>query len=232
MAGRQLVITDEVKESDAVLYAFHPGTMGGPAIADILFGKVNPSGKTPVSFPRTSGQVPLYYAHHNTGRPANPVEMLIDEIPVEAGQTSVGCRSFYLDAGSRPLYPFGYGLSYTTFEYSDLTLSSDKLASTDVLTVTLNLKNTGRYDGTEVVQLYVQDKVGSVTRPVKELKAFQRVDLKAGESKQVTFSLPVAELAFWGLDMHYGVEPGAFKLWAGTNSEEGLTADFEVVSAK
>lgn len=155
MAGRQLVITDEVKESDAVLYAFHPGTMGGPAIADILFGKVNPSGKTPVSFPRTSGQVPLYYAHHNTGRPANPVEMLIDEIPVEAGQTSVGCRSFYLDAGSRPLYPFGYGLSYTTFEYSDLTLSSDKLASTDVLTVTLNLKNTGRYDGTEVVQLYV-----------------------------------------------------------------------------
>ena len=232
MAGRQLVITDEVKESDAVLYAFHPGTMGGPAIADILFGKVNPSGKTPVSFPRTSGLVPLYYAHHNTGRPANPVEMLIDEIPVEAGQTSVGCRSFYLDAGSRPLYPFGYGLSYTTFEYSDLTLSSDKLASTDVLTVTLNLKNTGRYDGTEVVQLYVQDKVGSVTRPVKELKAFQRVDLKAGESKQVTFSLPVAELAFWGLDMHYGVEPGAFKLWAGTNSEEGLTADFEVVSAK
>lgn len=232
MAGRQLVITDEVKESDAVLYAFHPGTMGGPAIADILFGKVNPSGKTPVSFPRTSGQVPLYYAHHNTGRPANPVEMLIDEIPVEAGQTSVGCRSFYLDAGSRPLYPFGYGLSYTTFEYSDLTLSSDKLASTDVLTVTLNLKNTGRYDGSEVVQLYVQDKVGSVTRPVKELKAFQRVDLKAGESKQVTFSLPVAELAFWGLDMHYGVEPGAFKLWAGTNSEEGLTADFEVVSAK
>lgn len=232
MAGRQLVITDEVKESDAVLYAFHPGTMGGPAIADILFGKVNPSGKTPVSFPRTSGQVPLYYAHHNTGRPANPVEMLIDEIPVEAGQTSVGCRSFYLDAGSRPLYPFGYGLSYTTFEYSDLTLSSDKLASTDVLTVTLNLKNTGRYDGTEVVQLYVQDKVGSITRPVKELKAFQRVDLKAGESKKVTFSLPVAELAFWGLDMHYSVEPGAFKLWAGTNSEEGLTADFEVVSAK
>ncbi len=232
MAGRQLVITDEVKESDAVLYAFHPGTMGGPAIADILFGKVNPSGKTPVSFPRTSGQVPLYYAHHNTGRPANPVEMLIDEIPVEAGQTSVGCRSFYLDAGSRPLYPFGYGLSYTTFEYSNLTLSADKLASTDVLTVTLNLKNTGRYDGTEVVQLYVQDKVGSVTRPVKELKAFQRVDLKAGESKQVTFSLPVAELAFWGLDMHYSVEPGAFKLWAGTNSEEGLTADFEVVSAK
>lgn len=232
MAGRQLVITDEVKESDAVLYAFHPGTMGGPAIADILFGKVNPSGKSPVSFPRTSGQVPLYYAHHNTGRPANPVEMLIDEIPVEAGQTSVGCRSFYLDAGSRPLYPFGYGLSYTTFEYSDLTLSADKLASTDVLTVTLNLKNTGRYDGTEVVQLYVQDKVGSVTRPVKELKAFQRVDLKAGESKKVTFSLPVAELAFWGLDMHYSVEPGAFKLWAGTNSEEGLTADFEVVSAK
>ena len=228
MAGRQLAIADEVEVSDAVLYSFHPGTMGGPAIADILFGKVNPSAKTPVTFPRMTGQVPIYYAHNNTGRPANPTEMLIDEIPVEAGQTSVGCRSFYLDAGTSPLYPFGYGLSYTTFEYSNLKLSSDKFAINGQIHVTADLKNTGKYDGTEVVQLYVQDKVGSVTRPVKELKAFQRVELKAGESKSVSFSLPVSELAFWGYDMTYGVEPGDFKLWVGTNSAEGLSADFTV----
>lgn len=230
MAGRQLVVTDEVNASDAVLYSFHPGTMGGPAIADILFGKVNPSGKTPVSFPRMNGQVPIYYAHHNTGRPANPTEMLIDEIPVEAGQTSVGCRSFYLDAGSSPLFPFGYGLSYTTFEYSDLKLSSDKLTAHDTLAVSVTLKNTGKYDGTEVVQLYVQDKVGSVTRPVKELKRFQRVTLKAGESAQVSLTLPVTELAFWGYDMTYQVEPGDFTLWVGTNSAEGLTKDFSVAA--
>ena len=228
MAGRQLVIADEVKVSDAVLYSFHPGTMGGPAIADILFGKVNPSGKTPVTFPRMSGQVPIYYAQHKTGRPANPTEMLIDEIPVEAGQTSVGCRSFYLDAGNSPLFPFGYGLSYTTFEYSNLSLASDKLTAQDTLSISFTLKNTGKYDGTEVVQLYVQDKVGSVTRPVKELKRFQRVTLKVGESTQVSLSLPVSELAFWGYDMNYTVEPGDFTLWVGTNSAEGLTKDFSV----
>lgn len=228
MAGRQLVIADEVKVSDAMLYSFHPGTMGGPAIADILFGKVNPSGKTPVTFPRMSGQVPIYYAQHKTGRPANPTEMLIDEIPVEAGQTSVGCRSFYLDAGNSPLFPFGYGLSYTTFEYSNLSLASDKLTAQDTLSISFTLKNTGNYDGTEVVQLYIQDKVGSVTRPVKELKRFQRVTLKAGESTQVSLSLPVSELAFWGYDMNYTVEPGDFTLWVGTNSAEGLTKDFSV----
>lgn len=228
MAGRQLVIADEVMASDAMLYSFHPGTMGGPAIADILFGKVNPSGKTPVTFPRMSGQVPIYYAQHKTGRPANPTEMLIDEIPVEAGQTSVGCRSFYLDAGNSPLFPFGYGLSYTTFEYSNLSLASDKLTAQDTLSISFTLKNTGKYDGTEVVQLYVQDKVGSITRPVKELKRFQRVTLKAGESIQVSLSLPVSELAFWGYDMNYTVEPGDFRLWVGTNSAEGLTKDFSV----
>lgn len=229
MAGRQLTISDEVEASDAVLYSFHPGTMGGPAIADILFGKVNPSGKTPVTFPRMTGQAPIYYAHNNTGRPANPTEMLIDEIPVEAGQTSVGCRSFYLDAGNSPLFPFGYGLSYTNFEYSDLKLASDKLTVDGEVNVSVNLKNAGKYDGTEVVQLYVQDKVGSVTRPVKELKAFQRVELKAGESKTVTFTLPVSDLAFWRYDMTYGVEPGDFKLWVGTNSAEGLSTDFTVI---
>ena len=230
MAGRQLTIGKEVEASDAVLYSFHPGTMGGPAIADILFGKVNPSAKTPVTFPRMTGQLPMYYAHNNTGRPANPTEMLIDEIPVEAGQTSVGCRSFYLDAGDTPLFPFGYGLSYTTFEYSNLKLASDMLTVGGELLVTVDLKNTGRYDGVEVVQLYIQDKIGSVTRPVKELKAFRRVALKAGESTVVSFSLLVSELAFWGYDMTYGVEPGDFRLWVGTSSAEGLSADFTVAA--
>ena len=172
----------------------------------------------------------MYYAHNNTGRPANPTEMLIDEIPVEAGQTSVGCRSFYLDAGDTPLFPFGYGLSYTTFEYSNLKLASDMLTVGGELLVTVDLKNTGRYDGVEVVQLYIQDKIGSVTRPVKELKAFRRVALKAGESMVVSFSLPVSELAFWGYDMTYGVEPGDFRLWVGTSSAEGLSADFTVAA--
>ena len=230
MAGRQLTIGKEVEASDAVLYSFHPGTMGGPAIADILFGKVNPSAKTPVTFPRMTGQLPMYYAHNNTGRPANPTEMLIDEIPVEAGQTSVGCRSFYLDAGDTPLFPFGYGLSYTTFEYSNLKLASDMLTVGGELLVTVDLKNTGRYDGVEVVQLYIQDKIGSVTRPVKELKAFRRVALKAGESTVVSFSQPASELAVWGYDMTYGVEPGDFRLWVGTSSAEGLSADFTVAA--
>ena len=228
MAGRPLVIPQEVKASDAVLYSFHPGTMGGPAIADILFGKVNPSGKTPVTFARMTGQYPIYYAHHNTGRPSNPTEMLVDEIPVEAGQTSIGCRSFFLDAGTSPLFPFGFGLSYTKFEYSDLKLAAENLKSDDSIEVSVNLKNAGKYDGTEVVQLYVQDKTASVTRPVKELKAFKRVTLKAGASEEVKFSVPVSELAFWNLDMKHTVEPGDFKLWVGTNSDTGLSIDFSI----
>ena len=228
MAGRPLTIAKEVEESDAVLYAFHPGTMGGPALADILFGKVNPSGKTPVTFPKMVGQLPMYYAHNNTGRPALEKEMLLDEIPMEAGQTSVGCRSFFLDAGSTPLFPFGYGLSYTTFSYGNLKIVSSKLTVSDTLKVSVELKNTGRYEGTEVVQLYVQDKVGSVTRPVKELKRFQRVNLQPGESKQVMFDLPVSELAFWNIDMKKVVEPGDFKLWVASDSQGGLTTEFNV----
>ncbi len=228
MAGRPLVITEEAEISDAVLYSFHPGTMGGPAIADILFGKVNPSGKTPVTFPRMLGQIPVYYAQNQTGRPANAEEMLIEEIPVEAGQTSVGCRSFYLDAGTSPLFPFGYGLSYTSFEYSGLDLPAGSIPRDGELTFSVNLKNAGKHDGTEIVQVYVQDKAGSVTRPVKELKAFQRIFLKKGESRRVSFSVPVSELAFWGYDMKYGVDPGDFTLWVGTSSANGLSADFNV----
>lgn len=228
MAGRPLTIEQEVNLSDAVLYAFHPGTMGGPAIADLLFGKVAPSGKTPVTFPKMVGQIPVYYAHNNTGRPASRQETLIDAIPLEAGQTSLGCTSFYMDAGFDPLFPFGYGLSYTTFGYDNLQLATDKLAANGTLEISFDLTNIGKYDGTEVVQLYVQDIFGSVTRPVKELKGFQRVPLKQGEKKTVTFSLPVEELAFWNIDMQKVVEPGEFNLWVGPSSAEGLQTTFTV----
>lgn len=229
MAGRPLTIGKEAELSAAVLYAFHPGTMGGPALADLLWGKAVPSGKTPVTFPKMVGQVPVYYAHNNTGRPATRNEVLLNDIAVEAGQTSLGCTSFYLDAGFDPLYPFGYGLSYTTFEYSNVKLSSSTLKKDDVLTVTFDLKNTGKYEATEVAQLYVQDKVGSVTRPVKELKRFTRVSLKPGEKKIITFELPVSELAFWNIDMVKTVEPGDFGLWVAPDSQSGEEIPFKVV---
>lgn len=228
IAGRPLTIGKEVELSNSVLYSFHPGTMGGPAIADLLFGKAVPSGKTPVTFPKEVGQIPIYYSHNNTGRPAGRNETLLNNIPVEAGQTSLGCTSFYLDAGFDPLYPFGYGLSYTTFEYSNLKLSSKELSAKQELTVTFELKNTGNYKGTEVAQLYIRDVVGSVVRPVKELKRFTRVTLIPGEVKNVSFTLPVEELAFWNIDLKKVVEPGDFTLWVGTNSQEGISGDFKV----
>ena len=229
MAGRPLTIGKEVEESTAVLYSFHPGTMGGPALADLLWGKVVPSGKAPVTFPRMVGQIPVYYAHNNTGRPATRTEVLLNDIAVEAGQTSLGCTSFYMDAGFDPLFPFGYGLSYTTFKYSNIKLASDVLKKDDVLTVTFDLENTGKYEGTEVAQLYIQDKIGSVTRPVKELKRFTRVTLKPGEKKSVSFELPVSELAFWNIDMAKVVEPGDFGLWVATDSQSGEEVFFKVV---
>ncbi len=229
MAGRPLTIGQEVEESTAVLYSFHPGTMGGPALADLLWGKAVPSGKTPVTFPKMVGQIPVYYAHNKTGRPATRNEVLLDDIAIEAGQTSLGCTSFYMDAGFDPLFPFGYGLSYTTFKYSNVKLSSASLKKDDVLTVTFDLENTGKYKGTEVAQLYIQDKVGSVTRPVKELKRFTRVTLKPGEKKNVSFELPISELAFWNIDMVKVVEPGDFGLWVATDSQSGEEVFFKVV---
>lgn len=228
MAGRPLTIGKETELSDAVLYMFHPGTMGGPALADLLWGKAVPSGKTPVTFPKMVGQIPVYYAHNNTGRPATKKETLLDDIQVEAGQTSLGCTSFYMDAGFDPLFPFGYGLSYTTFTYSNIRLSATELKKDDVLTVTFDLENTGNYEGTEIAQLYVQDKVGSVTRPVKELKRFSRITLKPGEKKNVSFELPVSELAFWNIDMKHVVETGDFNLWVAPDSQSGNPVSFKV----
>lgn len=229
MAGRQLTIGREAEASDAVLYSFHPGTMGGPAIADLLFGKAVPSGKTPVTFLKTVGQVPLYYAHNNSGRPASPHFKPLDEVPIEASQTSEGSSSSYMDVGVKPLYPFGYGLSYTTFEYGKPQLSAKELSKNDVLTISFDLENTGKYEATEVAQLYVQDKVGSVTRPIRELKRFTRVTLKPGEKKTVSFELPISELAFWNIDMVKTVEPGDFALWVAPDSQSGEEVFFKVV---
>lgn len=228
MAGRPLAIKKETDTSDALLYAWHPGTMGGPAIADILFGKTIPVGKLPVTFPQESGQIPVYYNHKNTGRPAKGDEKSLNEIPLNAKQSVLGHSSYYLDIGSKPLFPFGYGLSYTIFDYSDLKITNTQLSKKDTLSVNVTIRNTGLYDGTEIVQLYITDLVGSVTRPVKELKRFERVTLRKGEEKIVSFNLPVADLAFWNIEMEKTVEAGKFKLMVGTNSETGRETYFEV----
>jgi beta-glucosidase len=153
---------------------------------------------------------------------------LLDDIPEEAGQTSLGNTSYYLDYGAYPLFPFGYGLSYTTFGYSGIALDKAVYGKDDDITVSLTLANTGDCDGTEVVQVYVRDLVGSITRPVKELKAFDRVALKAGESKNLTFRIPVSDLAFYGLDGVKKVEPGDFQLWVAGDSASGEPVSFTV----
>lgn len=228
MAGRPLTIGRQAQQSGALLYSFHPGTMGGDALADLIFGVVSPSGRTPVTFPLMVGQIPAHYSHNNTGRPANGRELLIDQIPLEAGQTSLGCESYYLDAGFGPLYPFGYGLTYTTFEYGEPRLSTSEPGVRDTLAVTTALTNTGSRTATEVVQLYVRDLVASVTRPVRELKGFRRVTLEPGQTAEVTLELPVSELAFWNAAMEYGVEPGRFRLWVAPDSSSGTPVEFEV----
>lgn len=229
MAGRPLTIERDLANCDAMLYSYHPGTMGGPALADLIKGKAAPSGKSPMTFLRDAGQAPFYYNHNNSGRPNNGTETLLDDIPVEAGQTSLGCTSFYLDTGYGPLFPFGYGLTYTTFEYGNPVLEKNELGASDVIKVSVDLKNTGKRTATEVAQLYVQDCVGSVVRPVKELKRFQRVELAPGETKTVTFELPVSELAFWNIDMEYVVEPGDFRLWVAGDSDSGNPVNFAVL---
>ena len=228
IAGRPLTIERDLANCDAMLYSFHPGTMGGPALADLIKGKAVPSGKLPMTFLRDAGQAPFYYNHNNSGRPCNGTETLLNDIPMAAGQTSLGCTSYYLDTGYGPLFPFGYGLSYTSFEYGKPVVENAELGRDDVLRVSFDLKNTGKYEGTEVAQLYVQDKVGSVVRPVRELKRFERVNLAPGESRKVTFELPVAELAFWNFDMEYVVEPGDFRLWVAGDSASGTPIDFVV----
>ena len=228
IAGRNLTIERDLANCDAMLYSFHPGTMGGEALADLITGRAVPSGKSPVTFLRDAGQAPFYYNHPMTGRPNSGTETLLNDIPLKAGQTSLGCTSYYLDTGYGPLFPFGYGLSYTTFEYANIAIDKAEYAEGDTIVVEYDLTNTGNYDATEVAQLYVRDLVGSVVRPVKELKRFERVELKAGETKHCRFELPVADLAFWNRDMEYVVEPGNFQLWVAGDSATGEPLAFSV----
>ncbi|MBP5504384.1 MAG: glycoside hydrolase family 3 C-terminal domain-containing protein [Bacteroidales bacterium] len=219
MAGRPLTITDDLKNCDAVLYMFHPGTMGGEALVNLVSGKVSPSGKTPVSFPKNAGQIPVYYNQNNTGRPASGHEILLDDIPAEAGQTSLGCTSYMLDTGFGPLFDFGYGLSYTEFAFSDFKINQTEFTSdNDIIEVSFTLKNTGSYDGAEVAQVYVRDLVGSITRPIKELKGFKKVFLQKGGSESVEISIPVSQLKFYGLNDVEVLEKGSFDIWVATSS--------------
>lgn len=213
MNGRPLTINWLAENAPAILETWFAGTQGGHAIADVLFGDVNPGGKLPVTFPRAVGQLPLYYNHKRTGRP-----------PTDQKYTSK-----YLDVPWTPLYPFGYGLSYTQFRLSDLRLSAQSIRPDGQLTATVELENTGARAGDEVVQLYLRDVAASVTRPVKELKGFERVTLAPGERRRVEFRLTPAHLGFYNRALRFTVEPGDFKVFTGTSSADGLEASFKVV---
>jgi beta-glucosidase len=213
MSGRPLTISKEVEMSASFLQAWFPGDEGGNAIADVLFGNYNPSGKLTMSFPYNVGQIPIYYNHKNTGRPQG------------AGPTQK-FRSNYLDVGNDPFLPFGYGLSYTTFTYGDIRLDKTTMNANDQLRVSINVTNSGRYDGEEVVQLYIHDKVASVTQPLKKLKAFQKVMLRSGETKEIVFNLSTEELKFFNGDLQWVYELGEFTVMVGGNSRDVKRADF------
>jgi len=206
MNGRPLDLSKESTLASSILEVWFPGTMGGKAITQVLYGEYNPSGKLTMTFPRNLGQVPIYYYEKNTGRP----------IYLENPKY----KSRYIDSPNDPLYPFGFGLSYTTFAYSDIKLSTTDLTEKGELKATVHVTNTGSVSGEEVVQCYVRDLVGSVTRPVKELKGFEKISLKAGESKNITFTITPDMLAFHRQDMTYGTEPGGYKLFIGGNSRD------------
>jgi beta-glucosidase len=231
MAGRPLTLAPVIDKVQALLFAWHPGTMGGPAIVDLLMGDASPSGRLPVTFPKMVGQVPIYYAHRNTGRPPTPDTIThIDEIDGKAAQTSLGMSAFYLDAGCEPLFPFGYGLTYTDFEYSDLSLSAREIRRGESVTVSATLRNVGTRSGTEVVQLYVRDVVASRVRPVRELRGFRRVELAPGESTEVCFELSTHDLAFHDARLEQVVEPGEFHVWIGADATASLGGVFHVSS--
>jgi beta-glucosidase len=217
MNGRPLSINWVAENSPAILETWFAGTQGGNAIADVLFGDVNPGGKLPVTFPRTVGQCPIYYNHKNTGRP-----------PDAPGADSK-YSSRYLDVSWTPLFPFGYGLSYTKFRLTNLQLSAQSIRADGRLTASVEVENVGARAGDEVVQLYIRDVASSVTRPVKELKGFERVRLRPTEKRRVTFTLGPEQLGFYNRELRFVVEPGEFKVFAGTNSQEGLEASFTVI---
>lgn len=213
MNGRPMTIAEEHGKANAILDVWFSGTEAGNAVADLLFGDKNPSGKLTATFPMNTGQIPIYYNHKNTGRPY-----------VKGGPTKF--KSNYLDVSNDPLYEFGYGLSYTTFKYSPVTLSGKNMSKTESIKATVTLTNSGNYDGEEVVQLYIRDMAGSIARPVKELKGFQKVFLKKGESKEISFTITEEQLKFFNTDLKYVSEPGAFKVFIGTSSATTNEADF------
>jgi len=214
MNGRPLTLSWENENIAAILETWYAGTRAGDAITDVLFGKYNPSGKLTMTFPRNVGQIPIYYNHKNTGRPFSATEKY---------------TSKYMDIPNTPLYPFGYGLSYASFSYSPITLNKTTITPIDKLTATVTITNTSEYDGDETAQLYIRDMVGSVTRPVKELKGFQKVTINSGDSKTITFTLTANDLKFYDINMKYTYEPGDFKLFIGTNSEDVKEVDFKLV---
>lgn len=208
-AGRPTVLAWEQQHVPAILNVWFAGSETGDAICDVLFGDKSPSGKLTMSMPQNMGQIPVYYNHLNTGRPV-----------AEGIQQFVKFQSNYLDVRNEPLYPFGYGLSYTTFQYSDITLSSEQMPADGAITASVTVKNTGNYDADEVVQLYIRDVVGSISRPVKELKGFRRIHLKAGESQVVTFTITPDLLKFYDYNLNYVLEPGDFDIMIGPNSRD------------
>ena len=216
MAGRPLTLNWELENATSILYVWHAGHEAGNAIADVLFGNYNPSGKLTTSFPRNVGQVPIYYNHLNTGRP-NP------------GDKFEKFRSNYLDVENSPLFPFGYGLSYTTFTYGDIKLSSNIMNATGNITATISVTNNGNFDGEEVVQLYTRDMAGSIARPVKELKGFQKIMMKKGESKVISFTLSQNDLKFYNSNLIFAAEPGDFKLFIGGNSRDVKEINFKLI---
>jgi beta-glucosidase len=212
-AGRPLIFDWTADHVPAIIYTWWLGTKAGDAIADVLFGDYNPSGKLPISFPRTEGQIPIYYNYYHTGRPAT-------------SDSDRFFRSAYIDLSIHPKFPFGFGLSYTRFDYGNIQLSSATMRANQSIKATITVTNTGNYDGEETVQLYIQDLVGSVVRPVKELKGFQKVFLPKGQSKQVSFTIDVDKLKFYNSELKYLAEPGDFKIYIGTSSQNVKEAAF------
>ena len=216
--GRPLVLVEENENVKAILNVWFPGSEAGRAISDVLFGDVNPSGKLTTTFPRNVGQIPIYYNHKNTGRPLGNSEGRFEKF-----------KSNYLDVRNEPLYPFGYGLSYTTFKYGDLQLNKTSLNKDGEITATVDITNTGDYDGKEIVQLYIRDVVGSVTRPVKELKGFQKVLIKKGETQTVTFKISVEDLKFYNSQLDYVAEPGEFEIAIAPSSDFNFENSFTLI---
>lgn len=209
--GRPLVLVEEDQNFDTILNVWFPGSEAGLAIADVLLGAVNPSGKLTATWPRNVGQIPIYYSQKNTGRPLNPEKTANCEFEK--------FKSNYLDVCNTPLYPFGYGLSYTKFDYSNIEISNTKLSNGEKIQVSVKITNSGNYDGKEIVQLYIRDLVGSVTRPVKELKGFQKIDIKKGTTETVTFELSEEDLKFYNSDLNFVSEAGQFEIFVGPNSD-------------